>query len=183
MKNSGMKNSLDWQTESFVLRFAWMKKFILLFCLLAAVHAFAYSQYDFRLNDYEETDSDGNTIFHSWLEISRGNESWILTFPNLSEYFGDDWISLYEPLFTETENGFIMHFGWGTRGCWSFFDDYVFEEIGSEPRLVKILTSYYDEEFFLEVWKKERKINPPVSLVELTAGKILMYIEQEKEDK
>ncbi len=160
-----------------------MKKIILLFCLLAAAHVFAYSQYDFRLKDYEETDSDGDTFFKTWLEISRGNESWILTFPKLSEYFSDDWICLYEPLFTETENGFIMHLGWGSRGCWSFFDDYVFEEIDSEPRLVKIVTDYYDEELFLEMWKKEREINPPVALAELTADKILMYIEQIKEDK
>ena len=159
-----------------------MKKLILIVFLLISVNIFAHSQYYFNVEEHEEITAEGETVFRYQAVISKDGAKWELQFPLRSESAperSDEVLGFCTPSFEEIQNGFVMHIHWGSEN-WSFYEDFIFEEIDFEPKLVKIFTIYYDEQLCIKNWQEEKEINPPVKLGELTVSQICMYMEKEK---
>ena len=152
-----------------------MKKKFLLFVFLTLILApvFAEPKYTFSCESRSVVLRKDYSIERRDVTIARNGGKWVLEIPSYQEVKNLD-----DPVFTETDDGFSLGFYWG-GGRFYWTEIFFFKEIEGEPCLYKIdstvskLTYDHDKgEFDCESETKNRPIQPPIKISELTIDKI-----------
>ena len=152
-----------------------MKKkfFLLVFLTLILVPVFTEPKYTFSCESRSVVLRKGYSVERRYVTIAHNGGKWVLEIPSYQEVRDLD-----DPVFTETDDGFSLGFYWG-GGRFYWTEIFFFKEIEGEPCLYKIDSTVYEYTYDhdkgendCESETKNRPIQPPIKISELTIDKI-----------